>query len=169
MEMQSIKDLLTIGMSYTLDFEQRIAKAAPNMADASTDPQLKELFGKTANKSKQYAQRIEEAFSKLGTPVQTNENHLALAMIKEVQGMISSSEAGPVRDAALIVAANQQQGYRVTSYGSLETFGKLLGKQDAVSGVGESLEDSKAGDKKFTELAESKINRQALESELQTA
>ncbi len=39
---------------------------------------------------------------------------------------------GPVRDAALIVAVNQQQMFRVASYGSLESYAKLLGKQEAV-------------------------------------
>ena len=39
---------------------------------------------------------------------------------------------GPVRDAALIVAANQQQMFRMASYGSLESYAMLLGKQDAV-------------------------------------
>ena len=162
MQMNTVQDLTTIGMSYVLDFEERIAELAPKMAEASSDQQLKELFGKTATKSKEYAQRVEAAFGKLGAPVEKNENHLAVAMVKEVEGMIGSSEAGPVRDAALILAANQQQGYRVTSYGSLETFGKLLGKQDAVSGITESLNDSKEGDKKFTALAESKVNQAAL-------
>lgn len=75
--------------------------------------------------------------------------------------MIQNTDAGPVRDAALIVAANQQQMYRVASYGSLESYAKVIGKQDAASGMTESLEDSKGGDKKFTELAESKINPEA--------
>ncbi len=164
MQMKSVQDLMTIGMTYVLDFEERLAQAAPKMADASSDPELKEMFSKTATKSKEYGQRVEEAFNKLGVKVEKSDNHLAAAMIKEVEGMISSSEAGPVRDAALIVAANQQQAYRVSSYGSLETFGKLLGKQDAVSGLSQSLEDSKNGDKKFTAMAESKINEQALQA-----
>ena len=85
--------------------------------------------------------------------------------------MILNTDAGPIRDAALIVAANQQQLFRVASYGSLESYAKVIGKTDAISGVQQSLEDSKTGDKKFTELAESKINQKAAESsnELATA
>ena len=61
----------------------------------------------------------------------------------------------------MIVAANQQQLFRVASYGSLDSYAKTIGKQDAIREVQQSLEDSKNGDEKFTELAETKINPEA--------
>ena len=161
MQMQGVQDLMVTGLTYVLDFEDKIAKAAPTMAEAASDPDLKELFQKTATKGKEYGQKVEQVFGKVGKEVQRNDNHIAQAMITEVQEMIKNTQQGPVRDAALIVAANQQQLYRVASYGSLETYAKVIGKQDAASGLNENLEDSKGGDKKFTELAESKINQQA--------
>ena len=75
--------------------------------------------------------------------------------------MISNTEKGAVRDAALIVAFNQQQAYRVASYGSLRTYAELIGKSDAVSSLQQSLEEAKAGDDKLTQIAEQKINKQA--------
>ena len=155
---------MTTAMTYVLDMEHKIAQAAPTMADASSDSQLKELFSKTTTKSKEYAARIEQAFGTLHEQVQRNDNHITDAMLNEVKEMIKNTDAGPVRDAALIVAANQQQLFRVASYGSLESYAKAIGKQDAVSGIHESLEDSKAGDKKFTELAETKINHEAVKA-----
>ena len=164
MKIQSVQQLMTTAMTYVLDMEEQLAQAAPTMADASSDPELKELFSKTATKSKEYASKVEQTLRQLGEQVQRNDNHITKAMITEVQEMIKNTDAGPVRDAALIVAANQQQLFRVASYGSLESYGKVIGKQDAVSGIRESLEDSKGGDKKFTELAESKINPQAAQA-----
>ena len=164
MEMTSVKSLMTTGLSYVLDFEEKLAKAAPGIAEASSDAELKDMFSKTATKSTEYAERVKAVYEKLGEKLEKNENHLAVAMIKEVEGMVSKSEQGPVRDAALIVAANQQQAYRVASYGSLMTYAKLLKKQDAVSDLQKSLEESKAGDEKFTKLAESKVNQAALQA-----
>ena len=161
MSMNNVSDLMLTGMSYVLDFEEKIAKAASEVSSEVSSPKLKELFGKTASKSKDYAQKVEEAFGHLGRKVQRNDNPLAKAMIGEMKNMIQNTSAGPVRDAALIVAANQQQQYRVASYGSLETYAKLIGKQDAVKELRSALEDSKNGDKKFTDLAESEINPQA--------
>ena len=164
MKIQSVQQLLTTAMTYVLDLEEKLTEAAPTMADAASDPELKELFGKTATKSEEYGTRIEEAIRKLGVEVQRNDNHIVDAMIKEVQEMINNTDPGPIRDAALIVAANQQQLFRAASYGSLESYAQAIGKQDAVTEISKTLEESKNGDKKFTELAESKINQQAAEA-----
>jgi ferritin-like metal-binding protein YciE len=161
MKMGSVQDLMITGLTYTLDFENQIAKTAPTMAQASSNPELKQAFEKTEAKSKEYAQRIEQTFQKLGQQVHTNENSIAKAMIQEVQNMISNTDPGPVRDAALIVAANQQQHYRVANYGSLATYADLLGKGDAVSGLKQSLDDSKGGDAKFTSIGEETVNQEA--------
>ncbi len=161
MKMQSIEDLMITGMTYTLDFEEQIGKAAPKMADAASDPELKETFEKTESKADEYGNRLEQVFEKAGKPVQRNDNHIAKAMLTEVENMIKNTDAGPVRDAALIVAANQQQAYRVASYGSLRHYAELLGKKDAAKLLDQSVEDSKGGDKKFTAIGENKVNKQA--------
>ena len=164
MAMNNVSDLMLTGMSYVLDFEEKIAKAAAEVSTKASSPKLKELFEKTATKSKDYAHKVEEAFGHLGQKVERNTNPLAEAMVGEMKNMIEHTSAGPVRDAALIVAANQQQQYRVASYGSLQTYAKLLGKQDAVKAMTSALDDSKNGDAKFTELAEREINPQAAEA-----
>ena len=164
MKMESVEDLMFVGMTYVLDFEERIGDEAGKMAKASTDPELKEMFEKTVTKSKEYARRVEAAFVKIGRKKDTNKNHIAIAMIDEADNMISNTEASAVRDAALIVAANQQQMYRVASYGSLKSYAKTIGKTDAIAELEQSLEDSKNGDEKFTAIAESRVNRQAASS-----
>ena len=103
------------------------------MAEASSNSELKETFQKTVAKSQEYGKKIEQTFQKLGQPVKRNDNTIAKAMISEVEHMISNTDQGPVRDAALIVAANQQQMFRVASYGSLTHYAELIGKQDAAT------------------------------------
>ena len=161
MKMQSIDDLLYTGMTYVLDFEQQISKEAGKMAQAATDPEVKEMFQKSVTQGQKYAERLQAAFSKIGAKPDTNDNHLAKAMINEVENMISNTDASPVRDAALIVAFNQQQAYRVASYGSLTSYAKVLAKNDAVSELQQSLDESKQGDEKLTNIAETRINKQA--------
>lgn len=161
MKIQSIDDLLYTGMTYVLDFEQQISKEAGKMAQAASDSEVKEMFQKSVTQGEKYAERLQQAFSKIGAKSDTNDNHIATAMIKEVENMVSNTEASPVRDAALIVAFNQQQAYRVASYGSLTSYAKVLGKQNAVSDLNQSLQEAKAGDEKLTNIAETRINQQA--------
>ena len=168
-KMMTVEESMLTGLTYTLDFENKVSEAAKKMAQASSNPELKAAFEKSATKGKEYVQKIEQTFKNLGKPVKTEDNHIAAAMITEVEHMISNSDAGAVRDAALIVAANQQQHFRIGSYGSLETYAKLIGKQDAAKGLTENLEDSKGGDAKLTKIAEEKVNQEALKASLQAA
>lgn len=158
MTITNIHGLLSTAMTYVLDFEHQIAKAAPEMADASHSPDLKELFEKTGAKSKQYAEQIEAVFEAIGEPVKTNNNKIATAMVQEVKGMVAETEQGPVRDAALIIAANQQQAFRVASYGSMEAYAKAAGKTEALKPLRAALHDSKAGDVQFNKIAEESVN-----------
>ena len=165
MKMQSIDDLLYTGLTYTHDFEQKISQEASNMAEASTNPELKEMFQKSVTKGQEYAQRVQKSFAALGKEAKSNDNPIAKAMIEEVENMIANTDASAVRDAALIVAANQQQLYRVAAYGSLKTYAGLLGKGDAVTELEDNLEDSKGGDAKLNKIAETQVNKQAAQEQ----
>ncbi len=161
MQMQSVEDLLYVGLTYIHNFEQQIAQSAPKMAQASSNPQLKDAFSKTESKSREYAQRIEQVFEQLGKEPKSEDNPIAKAMINEVNNMIANTEPSAVRDAALIVAANQQQAYRVAVYGSLNQYAGLIGQSEAVKLLQDSLQDSKNGDEKFTNIAETQVNQEA--------
>ena len=161
MKAQNIEDLLYIGMTYVLDFEQKFAQFSTKMADAASEPEVKDVFEKTTTQSKKYAERVQSAFSKLGKQSKVEDNHVADAMIREVEGMLSNTERGPVRDAALIVAFNQQQAFRVASYGSLRSYAEVIGKRDAVQELQQTLEETKAGDEKLTKIGEQKVNPKA--------
>lgn len=166
MKMQSIEDLLYVGMTYALDAENKLSKLAGKMAEASEDSEVKEMFQKSVTQGEKYAERIEAAFSKLGKKKDTAENHIIVAMVNEVEDMISNTEKGAVRDAALIVAINQQQAYRVSTYGSLSSYAKLINKSDAVSDLQQSLDEAKAGDEKLTNIAEQKVNPKAAQQQV---
>ena len=163
-KMQSVKDLMLTGLSYVLDFENKASQVAGKMAEASTNPEVKQVFEQSVLKSKAYAQRVQQTFEKLGQPVETNDNKIAQAMSGEVDNMISRTDASAVRDAALIVAANQMQHYRVAAYGSLSHYAELIGKQDAAQGLKQNLEDSKGGDEKLTRIGEQNVNQKAAQA-----
>lgn len=163
-KMQSVNDLMLSGLSYVLDFENKASDEAGKMAQAAANPEAKEVFQQSAQKGKQYAQRIEEVFGKFGKPVQREDNQIAAAMISEVENMISNTDQSALRDAALIVAANQMQHYRISVYGSLGAYADLIGKSDAAQPLQQNLEESKGGDAKLTKIGEEKVNNQAAQT-----
>ena len=163
MDIKSVQDLLIIGMTYSLDAENQLSKEAGKMAKASSNSDVQEMFEKSLAQGEKYAERLKAAFEKLGKSSETGKNNIAKAMIDEVEDLISGSKPGPLRDAALVAAFNQQQAYRVASYGSLKTYAEWIGKKDAVADLQLTLDEAKAGDEKLTQIAQQTVNKQAVQ------
>ena len=164
MKMQNVEDLLFTGLTYTLDLENQLSKALPKQAEATSDPELKQTFQTGAQASENHAKRLEQVFSKLGKSSDTNTNHVVKAMTEEVENMISNTDQGPVRDAALIVASNQMAHFQIANYGSLQTYAELIGNGEAASLLEQTLNEEKQADEKLTALGTNKINKQAAQS-----
>ncbi len=69
-----------------------------------------------------------------------------------------------VMDAAIIGAAQRVEHYEIAGYGTVRAFAELLGENDHVSLIEQTLEEEKQTDAKLTQLAE-QINSQAGEGE----
>jgi len=68
---------------------------------------------------------------------------------------------GAVIDAALIASAQRVEHYEIAAYGCLRTYAQLLGLEQAVQLLQQTLEEEEAADKKLTQLGESGINEAA--------
>ena len=66
-----------------------------------------------------------------------------------------------MKDAALIAAAQKVEHYEIATYGTLVTWAKQLGLDEAVDLLSETLAEEKATDEKLSGLAESEINQEA--------
>ena len=66
------------------------------------------------------------------------------------------------KDAAIIAAAQRVEHYEISGYGTARTYANLLGENEAVELLEETLEEEKETDQKLTQLAE-EINVEAAE------
>ena len=78
--------------------------------------------------------------------------------------MIEKDPAPEELDAGLISAAQRVEHYEIAGYGCVSTYAKLLGEDQAVSLLKQTLEEEKKTDEKLTQMAGS-INLEAVESE----
>ncbi|HEV2245404.1 MAG TPA: DUF892 family protein, partial [Terriglobia bacterium] len=74
--------------------------------------------------------------------------------IKEGEELLKKHES----DAALICAAQKAEHYEIASYGSLHSWARILGEEDAADLLEETLDEERDTDEQLTELAESSIN-----------
>jgi ferritin-like metal-binding protein YciE len=68
---------------------------------------------------------------------------------------MKSTEAGVVRDAGIISASQKVEHYEIASYGTLASFARILGEDEAVSLLEETLNEEKAADEKLSDISNS--------------
>ena len=74
-------------------------------------------------------------------------------LLEEGEERIKDKGEPEVLDAGLISAAQRVEHYEIAAYGSARTYAELLGEQEAVRLLSQTLEEEKAADSKLTQVA----------------
>jgi ferritin-like metal-binding protein YciE len=144
--------------------ENQLLKALPKMAKAATSPDLKAGFEEHLEQTQGHVARLEKIFEGLGESPKGKKCKGMEGLIAEGKEMIDEDPAPEELDAGLISAAQRVEHYEMAGYGCVATYAKLLGEDQAVTLLRQTLEEEKVTDKKLTKLSED-INVEAVESE----
>ena len=133
------------------------------MEKNATSPKLKDAISNHKVETDVQISRLESVFESLGEKAKAVKCDAMEGLIKEGEGIMEETEPGAVRDAAIIAAAQKVEHYEIASYGTLATYCKLLGEQEAMILLQETLNEEKKCDTLLTKLAVSEINLTAAE------
>ena len=163
MAQKSMQDLFNEELEDLYDAEKQIVKALPKVAEAVASEDLRNALEEHLEQTKQHVTRLEQVFQSVGREAKAKKCEGMKGLLEEGENVISELDQSPVRDAALIAAAQKVEHYEISGYGTLRTFAQLLGHDDAVELLEETLEEEKEADEKLTDIAESEINIEAAE------
>jgi ferritin-like metal-binding protein YciE len=141
--------------------EKQLVKALPKMAKNATHDDLREAFEAHLEETREQVARLEEVFGALGEKPRAKPCHGMMGIVEEGNETIQELEAGAVLDAALIAAAQRVEHYEIGAYGTCSAWARLLGLDEVVTLLDQTLEEEKATDKKLTALAEQEVNLNA--------
>ncbi len=161
MAIKTMEDLFLHELSDTYSAEKQMSKALPRLAKAVENEQLAAAFEAHLEETLVQIERIEQVADALGLKLKRIKCEAMEGLVEEAKDIISSIDAGPVRDAALIGGAQQVEHYEIASYGTLCALARQLGHSEALELLEVSLEEEKATDVKLTEMAESGANQKA--------
>lgn len=162
MQNQSMRELYLDELRDLYNAETQIVKALPKMAKASSNDQLREAFEEHLRETSEQVSRLEQIFEMLGEKP-TGKKCLGMeGLVKEAAETMRESYEDAVMDAALIGAAQRVEHYEIAGYGTVREFAQLLGEEEHVSLLEETLGEEKQADEKLTQLAQ-EINAQAQE------
>jgi ferritin-like metal-binding protein YciE len=161
-KVKSLRELFGIELSYAYDCEKKLVeKGLPEMIENATSRELRSALEEHLQQSRTHVTRLQRVFSAIGMEPDTKTNEIFDKMASAVKDSKSNIDASPLRDAALIVNGNLVEHYEIATYGSLASFARSLGLQDAVTLLQETLNEEKKADAKLTQLGEQIMNPQA--------
>jgi len=161
MEMNSLQDLFIHDLKDLYSAETQLTKALPKMAKAANAPELKRAFQTHLQETEVQIERLERIFQELDESPRGKKCKAMEGLIEEGKELMEEDAEPQVLDAGLIGAAQKVEHYEIAGYGTVRTYARMLGNDQAARLLQQTLEEEGNTDKKLTELAMQCINAEA--------
>ena len=155
---QGLRELFVDELKDIYWAEKALTKAIPKMIKNASSDELIEALTNHLVVTEKHVTRLEQVFTSIQVKPQAKKCEAMEGLIKEAGEIMENTEKGMVRDAGIILAGQKVEHYEIATYGTLCTFAKTLGEEDAASLLQETLNEEKEADEKLSEIAESFIN-----------
>jgi len=157
----SLDDLFVDQLQDLYDAERRLASTLPGMAEAATDPRLKNALREHLTETERQISVLEDLFARIDQKPKAKTCEAMKGLITEAEEMVNAKGDAAVKDAAIVAAAQRIDHYEMAGYGTARTFAKRLGYEAVAQGLQQCLDEEKAADFRLTQLAEQSINPNA--------
>lgn len=145
--------------------EKALTKALPKMMKKATSADLADAIQNHLAETQEQVARVEEVFAAIGKKPQAKKCEAMAGLIKEAEEIMEECEAGAMRDAGIISAAQKVEHYEIASYGTLRHFAETLGFTEAAQLLETTLNEERNADETLTEVATTCVNVEAAEDE----
>jgi ferritin-like metal-binding protein YciE len=153
MSVGTMEELLIDELKDLYSAEKQIVRSLPKLAKAVTSPDLKQALLDHLEETKGQVSRLEQIGQLVGKRM-TGKSCVGMkGVLEEGSEVLEDTDKGPVRDAALISAAQRVEHYEMAGYGSAREFAKMLGMKDVAQLLDETLAEETAADKKLSAIA----------------
>ena len=157
-KLSSLDDLLVHELQDIYHAEAQILKALPKMTKAAGNAELRAAFEEHRIQTEGQVERLELVFKLLGLPAKGRKCEGMAGLLQEARKVMTEDAGPPVKDAALIAAAQKVEHYEIAAYGCVCTYAEMLGYDRVHDLLGKSLEEEETTDQRLTLLAERVVN-----------
>jgi ferritin-like metal-binding protein YciE len=164
MAVENLEDLFVQELSDIYSAEKQITKALPKFAKAASDEMLSEAFENHTTETEGQIERLDEVIEVCGITKKRIKCEAMEGILEEGNHIIKEMEEGPVRDTALISAAQKVEHYEISAYTSLLKLAEQLGYREAVSLLAENLDEEEFTDEKLSDLGDENLEEQFWQS-----
>ena len=161
MKIESLNELLAEELKDIYSAEKQLLRAMPKMAKKATSPELKAALQEHLEVTQRQVERLEQVFESIGKPAKAKTCKAMQGLIEEATEIMGEDADDAVLDAGIIAAAQKVEHYEIASYGTVRTWARLCGEEEAANLLQETLDEEGEADQRLTELAERVVNPEA--------
>ena len=159
--METLGSLFAYELRDIYSAEKQIVKALPIMARAASNPELENVLKTHLTETEKQIERLERIFQILNIPLRLCESAEMNAIIEEGRELLEKKEnwEPKILDAALIAAVQRVDEYESAAYDTLFDFADLMGYDEVVNILEETLDEQKKADEKPGEIDYQPVKR----------
>lgn len=159
---EDFKSLMGELLQDTYSAETQLLEALPEMAEAASTPALRKAFEEHLQVTQRQVERLEKVAEMIGCDPEGEDCEAMEGLVAEAEEIVDEHDEGPIRDAALISAAQKVEHYEIAAYGTLTAMARAAGMREAADLLAQTLKEEKDTDEQLTQLAEQQVNPAAL-------
>lgn len=167
MKMRTLEDLYIDQLKDLYNAENQLISALPKMAKAATSDELRTAFEEHLEETRVQVERLDRVFQELGKNPKGKTCKAMQGLIEEAKEVLEEEMEPSVKDAALIAAGQRVEHYEMAGYGCVRTYATMLGYEEAAALLDETLQEEGMADKNLNAIAESMVNQQAAEGDME--
>ena len=160
-ESKNLDDLFHDTLKDIYFAEKKILSTLPKMAKAALSIDLKEAFEKHRGETEGHIARLEKIFAAIDKKPQAKTCDAIVGITDEGAEIMKEYKGSPALDAGLLAAAQAVEHYEISRYGTMRTWARELGLEEAVRLLELTLAEEKKTDATLTKIAETVVNQQA--------
>jgi ferritin-like metal-binding protein YciE len=157
----NLEDLFSETLKDIYFAEKQILRALPKMAKEAVSPELKLAFETHRDQTEGHVDRLNQIFEQMGRAARGKTCEAILGIIDEAKEIMEDFKGADALDAGLAASAQAVEHYEIARYGTLKTWAKQLGMDEAAKLLDETLQEEIKTDKLLTQLATQNVNRKA--------
>lgn len=161
MQMQDLQDLYVHKLQDIYSAEQQGLQAMQQSVGMIQTPELRQGMQMHIQQTEGQIRRLEQIFQRLGQQPGGEECEGMKGLVQEAQKLMQENASPEVLEAGLIAAQQAMEHYEIAGYGTARTYAQLLGDQDAVQLLEQTLNEEKQADEQLTQVAQ-QINVEAM-------
>jgi ferritin-like metal-binding protein YciE len=153
MNTEQLNELLVEEIKDIYNAEKQLVKALPKIARACDSEELSDAIKGHLAETENQVVRLEKVFQLLGTPVKSKTCKGMKGLLEEGSEAMEDEDAGPIRDLAIIGAAQRVEHYEISAYGTARALAEQVGNTQVAKLLLQTENEEKAADEKLSEVA----------------